>query len=391
MAALLCVCEVGDDVWDATDRRLVCLLSTRPDLSLPPSLPPFASSFIPHEPPPIQFIVLAMSSAAKKGTKRPRPRPAARRPSLSDESDDGAIDDLDLTDNNNNRQRDDEEKDAKELETPAQKRLRLARSYLAQVSDDLKKKAAAKPVEVAEGVYEFSAEDVDRELIAERLVQDQLEASGRAFHRVADALVRRKDPVKAELDIAEGNLRIFGGRTGHRLAVTGLAIATPKAVATAGAAGAAGGGGARQPVYLYSVSKDASIIKWDFYSGKEVQVIKGELKRTKKRKRIDKGRKKEKDPNQGPIQGHTDEIWAIAVSSDGRFLVGRRQGQQPEKQTRALQSNENEGWSVSLLRTLGIFLFEPAVPPPRSRVSSSDDLEDVDKRLLQKHIPRRQF
>jgi ribosomal RNA-processing protein 9 len=244
-----------------------------------------------------------MSSRA--GSKRPRPSKSTRRDSFSEESDaGGGVDDLDLTDKR--------DEDNRDLENPAQKRLRLARSYLTQVTSDIA--AKKNPVEVAEGVYEFSAEDVDRELIADRLVQDQLEATGKAFHRVAEKLVKTKQG-SFELNIGDGELRTFGGRDGHRLACTGLAFASPKAASST----------VRPPVYLYSVSKDASVIKWDFYTAKEVSRIIGQLKRTKKRKQREKASgKKKKEPQAGEEkpQGHTDEIWSIACSSDGKYLVG---------------------------------------------------------------------
>lgn len=249
-----------------------------------------------------QSLEFGRKNDASKGVPVNKPMSAVRKrrrpakPDLSDESDAGGIDDLDLAQRR-------EEPDELDAETPAQKRLRLARSYLEQVKADVRR-----PAEVADGVFEFSAEDVDRELIADRLVQDQLEAAGKAFHRVADTLVRAK-PDTFELDVGEKDTRFFGGRTGHRLAVTGLAFATQKAAT------------GRPPVFLYSVSKDSNIIKWDFYTGKEIQEIHGELKRTKKRKKQDRGRKKERDPTAEPPQGHVDEIWSIAVSSDGKYLV----------------------------------------------------------------------
>ncbi|KAI9034418.1 WD40-repeat-containing domain protein [Hyaloraphidium curvatum] len=222
----------------------------------------------------------------------------------TEESDAGAgIDDLDLT-----SRREEEQVDR---ETPAQKRLRLAKSYLAQVKADVR--GQKKAVEVADGVFEFDAEDVDRELIAERLVQDQLESSGKAFHRVADALVRAKGKDTFHLDIKSGDVRHFGGgKSGHRLAVTAVAVSTPKAVP-----------GARPPVFVYSSSKDASIIKWDFYSGKQLGVIEGGRKRTKKFKRQMRGRKKD-EAAVGEVPkptGHTDDVWCLAASSDGKFLA----------------------------------------------------------------------
>ena len=59
--------------------------------------------------------------------------------------------------------------------------------------------------------------------------------------------------------------------------------------------------------FLYTAGKDGSIIKWDLRTGKK--------KSTAYKQRPAKGKQKA-DPD-----GHTDEIWALALSSDGKYLA----------------------------------------------------------------------
>ena len=58
---------------------------------------------------------------------------------------------------------------------------------------------------------------------------------------------------------------------------------------------------------LYTAGKEGSIIKWDLCNGKK-------LSTAYKQKSV-KGKQKA-DPD-----GHTDEIWALALSSDGKYLT----------------------------------------------------------------------
>ena len=58
---------------------------------------------------------------------------------------------------------------------------------------------------------------------------------------------------------------------------------------------------------LYTAGKEGSIIKWDLRTGKK-------LSTAYKQKPV-KGKQKA-DP-----EGHTDEIWTLALSSDGKYLA----------------------------------------------------------------------
>ena len=59
--------------------------------------------------------------------------------------------------------------------------------------------------------------------------------------------------------------------------------------------------------FLYTAGKEGSIIKWDLRTGKKLFTV--------YKKRSIKGKQKA-DPD-----GHTDEIWTLALSSDGRYLA----------------------------------------------------------------------
>jgi ribosomal RNA-processing protein 9 len=67
---------------------------------------------------------------------------------------------------------------------------------------------------------------------------------------------------------------------------------------------------------VYTTSKDGAIVKWDLNTGHKVAMVtkirppsKGSSK---------KGKKKQTSPE---VDGHTDEILALALSDDGRYLA----------------------------------------------------------------------
>ncbi|KAK8847644.1 hypothetical protein IAR55_005503 [Kwoniella newhampshirensis] len=108
-----------------------------------------------------------------KGQKTKSKHVAARDEELSSgaEGDDGAVD-LDSMDFRKGREEvelDDEEY-IDENETAAEKRVRLAKGYLAKVRDE---------VEAANAEQDYDAAEIDRELIASRLQKDVAEAHGR--------------------------------------------------------------------------------------------------------------------------------------------------------------------------------------------------------------------
>ncbi|KAG1752077.1 WD40-repeat-containing domain protein [Suillus lakei] len=197
------------------------------------------------------------NASARRGVRR-----AADEELNSDRTDSegGGIDDIDLRADVEPETSGDED----EQETPAEKRLRLAKLYLESVKDGL-----------AEG--EFDAAEIDRELISERLRQDVLEHSGKVHLFVADFY-----------DFTStSSLRCRG----HRFSVTS-AVASDDAQ------------------YLYTAGKEGTINKWSLQSGKKIAAF--------YKQHVSKGKEKALPQD---IQGHTDEILSLAVSSDGRYLA----------------------------------------------------------------------
>ncbi|KAL1743643.1 WD40-repeat-containing domain protein [Schizophyllum fasciatum] len=218
----------------------------------------------------------SVADTAGKNKRSSKKAPAARQqPSKktkrndeeldSDRTDnEGNIDDLDL------RHSDGEEAsaDEDENETPAEKRLRLAKLYLESVKEGL-----------AEG--EFDAADVDRELISARLKQDVLEHSGKVHLFVADSYDLSQQPQEAL------------HTRGHRFSVT-------SAVAS------------ESGQFLFTAGKEGSIIKWDLTNGARIKTI------FKIRPDV-KG--KGKAVPDASLPGHTDEVLALALSSDGKYVA----------------------------------------------------------------------
>ncbi|XP_051528626.1 U3 small nucleolar RNA-interacting protein 2-like isoform X1 [Myxocyprinus asiaticus] len=143
-------------------------------------------------------------------------------------------------------------------ETVQEKKLRLAKLYLEQLREEEEKQA--------------EEESFETDLIAGRLQEDVLEQRGKLQRLIAKELVA---PDPAEIRLLKG----------HTLSVTCLVI-TP------------------DEKYIFSASKDCSIIKWDVENGKKVHKIAG-------------GRKGTEDRH----VGHTAHVLCMAISSDGKYLA----------------------------------------------------------------------
>ncbi|KAF8497522.1 WD40 repeat-like protein [Russula emetica] len=152
-------------------------------------------------------------------------------------------------------------------ETPAEKRLRLAKLYLQSVREDL-----------ADG--EADAAEIDKELISARLKQDVLDHAGKLHLFVADSFDISQPPP---------TLRTRG----HRFSVT-------SAVASNDAR------------FLFTSGKEGSIIKWDLHSGTRLATF------PKLRPRSGKGKEK---ATIAETPGHYDEVLTLALSDDGRYLA----------------------------------------------------------------------
>ncbi|KNC96468.1 uncharacterized protein SPPG_08059 [Spizellomyces punctatus DAOM BR117] len=203
----------------------------------------------------------------------------------------GTIDDMDLEGDRGTEEEDSGEEDRRE--TAAQKRLRLAKRYLAKVREE------------AADVGEVDAAQLDRDIIANRLRDEALESIGKLFHAIADKY--------ANIDLADpSRVRTFKSGKNHQLSITSVAIAIPSIHRPNTPHQSASH---RKPIYIYSASKDASIVKWDFWTGKRLHFIPGGLKPTKKLIAA-YGTKMP-----ALHVGHKDHILSIAASSDGQFLA----------------------------------------------------------------------
>lgn len=210
----------------------------------------------------------------------------------------------------------DDDTDGEEGETAAERRLRLAERYLENVKKEVKVAAGADG-----DIYAFDAEDVDRDLIAERLLEDVAESKGRVYRQLA-----------GELGFSNAGHCLMRWNAKN---VNAVAVCAP---------------------YAYTVSSDVYLTKWRIQDRPEEQrKAREESKRkweeekakNKNRKRSNKkktttakedeetvevparkqpqrvlfrrgnpARRKDKD-----YRGHVGAIICVAASQDGRFVV----------------------------------------------------------------------
>lgn len=216
----------------------------------------------------------APPKASKAAPKRPR----------RDESISGSEDE---SEDDGPRRRQDEEYGSdtsgseEEGETAAERRLRLAERYLENVREEVDE-------------IGFDAEQIDRDMIAERLKEDVAESKGRMYRKLAE-----------ELEFEAATRCLFRNNTET---VTSIATCPP---------------------YAYTVSKDLCLTKWliqDLPSEQSPQ------KKSKKNSRppppprrkpqqlafVRGDQRKAKDTG---YEGHTDRILTVAASQDGKFVV----------------------------------------------------------------------
>jgi ribosomal RNA-processing protein 9 len=156
-------------------------------------------------------------------------------------------------------------------------------------------------------VGEIDAKEIDRELIAERL--EKQVNSERSFNQIAEKFK------KIDFSAARSFL---SGRKGHQLSLTCLAFVQPKMIKQSLTKNSKSLHEEKLPLYIYSASKDAVIVKWDFWTGEKIHIVPGNLKPTKRLARqIGKKNLPTKE------DGHCDEIWCMDASSDGKFIVSR--------------------------------------------------------------------
>ncbi|KAI8804518.1 WD40-repeat-containing domain protein [Cladochytrium replicatum] len=245
----------------------------------------------------------------------------------------------------------DEDEEMEARETAAEKRLRLAKRYLKTVEEEMG------------DADEIDAGAIDRQLIAERLQSDVLESEGKLFNRIA---LRYRDFYNTSQQPHIQTLHIGNKRQGHSLSITSLAFAVShppanknkpasqrrsiaaasiaaRAHADAVRAGAAAlsapldvaainGDETQAPsnnvhtlhtskedtskgIFLYSTSKDGSIVQWDLRTLKKVFCLPGGEKRTKRAVR------RYGEEYFSKHVGHAGAILCSAASHDGRLLA----------------------------------------------------------------------
>ncbi|KAF2832173.1 small nucleolar ribonucleoprotein-like protein complex subunit [Ophiobolus disseminans] len=165
-----------------------------------------------------------------------------------------------------------------ERETAAEKRLRLAQRYLDNIRNEVEEEVG------------FDAEQIDKDLIAERLKEDVAENKGKIYKSIAQ-----------ELDFEEA-AHVFG-HSGLQKAITGCAVKLP---------------------HVWTISKDLCIEKWEIpdpksYAPDPTRPSNVTPRRTPKKLFWRKGNKNKKGDK--AFLGHTGEIISISISDSGKYLA----------------------------------------------------------------------
>jgi ribosomal RNA-processing protein 9 len=232
---------------------------------------------------------LNVQDDSRKRVATPRePKSTHRRPqrdeSISgsdDESDNGPRDlpgDQDAQESSSGSE-------GEEEETAAERRLRLAERYL----DNIRSEVAA------DDEVGFDAEDIDRDLIAERLQEDAAESKGRMYRKLAE-----------ELNF-EGASHSWA--KWNEQSVTGVAACAP---------------------WAYTVGKGLDLVKWRIQDLPADQWPQKGVKKSKKAKPPPKKRPEQVSFVRGDksrakdsltYQGHVDSILCVAASQDGKYVA----------------------------------------------------------------------
>ena len=242
--------------------------------------------------PPKKRLVTSKSGSrpAAKPPASSKPAPTQKKKPIDrDESISGS--DLDTDDSGDELpDRDDSEgasgESENEGETAAEKRLRLAQRYLEKTRQE---------VEVLErDEYAFDAEDVDRDLLAERLEEDVAESKGKVYRHLA-----------SKLDFPSAAHTQFRWNSGT---VTSVAVCAP---------------------YAYTATKDGQLTKWrlqDLPKDQWPQTTKKKPKKPpappkRKPERVCYTKSDSRKAKEKSYKGHTGSILAVRASQDGKFVV----------------------------------------------------------------------
>ncbi|KAI4110220.1 MAG: hypothetical protein L6R37_000113 [Teloschistes peruensis] len=218
---------------------------------------------------------------AAKSTKS-RPARAARDESISGsgsegDEDSGRVSDEDVESSSDS---------GSEEETGAQRRLRLAEQYLENIKGEVE-------------TVGFDAEEIDRDLIAERLKEDVAATKGKLYRHITSSL-----------NFSSASKCAFRADT---LTTTSIAVSPP---------------------YVYTVSKDMSLIKWELSTPTTLSQPQSKSKKKNKklprkpppptRRRPTKLLYTRGNPSESQIskyQHHIGPILTVAASEDGKYVA----------------------------------------------------------------------
>lgn len=209
-----------------------------------------------------------VTSTTRKSTKTSKPT----KSTTPDEDDIESESDSEENENEISENEDDELSSSDEFadENAADKRRRLAKQYLENLKTN----------ELAGEFNDFDAQDLDDDILSKRLQVDVAENKGYVYKFYGDKVSKQFDE----------NISVITTRIGSKN-MTGVS--------------------ARYP-YLYTVSKDSELIKWNISTNKKPQRI----KHTKGGARFFK--LNTANPNNNH---HWDQINCVAVSPDGKYVV----------------------------------------------------------------------
>lgn len=223
---------------------------------------------------------------AKPASKEPpKPRRPQRDESISGSDDDNSSGDGGNPDTTLGEGEDSSSSEEDEAETGAERRLRLAERYLENIRSEV----------AADDEVGFDAEEIDRDLIAERLREDVAESKGRMYRKLAE-----------ELDF-EGASHSWA--KWNQLSVTGVATCAP---------------------FAYTVGKSLDLVKWRIQDLPADQWPQKGKKKSKKPKPPPKKKPEQvkfvrgdmsKAKDSITFQGHVDSILCVAASQDGKFVA----------------------------------------------------------------------
>ena len=171
----------------------------------------------------------------------------------------------------------DREESSSEDETAAERRLRLAEQYLDKLKGEVQDE------------HGFDAEDIDRDLIAERLQEDVAESKGRLYKHIA-----------SEFDFANAIQTHFRTRPTSMYAI------------------------ATCPPYAYTACRDGVVTKWklpDLQKNPPDPHKKPQKPQKPTRRRPVNVAEVRSKPGRKVVLHHSAPVLAIAVSSDGKYIA----------------------------------------------------------------------